>query len=70
MTREDALKRIKALREEINDVPDPTDHDGGAWVNEVCHHLDAAADVIEFPRNPPKKPPHPSVRSRKPLHRY
>jgi hypothetical protein len=49
MTRQQALREIKQLRDRINDVPDPTDEDGGPWVNDVCHHLDAAANVIEFP---------------------
>jgi hypothetical protein len=44
--KEEALKKIKALRDEINDVPDPANTD---WTNEVCFYLDAAADVIEFP---------------------
>jgi len=49
MTKAEALKAIKTLRNQINDVPDPTNEDGGSWVNDVVFHLDAAADIIEFP---------------------
>jgi len=49
MTKQNALKAIKILRDQINDVPDPTNEDGGPWVNDVCFHLDAASDIIEFP---------------------
>lgn len=47
MTKDQALAEIKTLRDKINDVPDPTE---GNWRNEVCFHLDAASDVIEFPK--------------------
>jgi hypothetical protein len=46
MTKLEALKEIKALRDKISDVADPD-----TWVNDVCDHLDAAGDVIEFPKD-------------------
>lgn len=44
MSKDSALRLIKALRDAINDT---TSDDG--WANEVCYHLDHASDVIEFP---------------------
>ena len=46
MTKDEALKAIKELRDRINDVDDPCNE----WTNEVLYHLDAASDVIAFPK--------------------
>jgi hypothetical protein len=46
MTKEEALAKIKALRDAINDGPDPA---GDGWTNQVLFWLDRASDVIEFP---------------------
>lgn len=44
------LKLIKALRDVINDEADASAKDTTPYVDRVLFHLDAAADVIEFPR--------------------
>lgn len=48
MNKKDALRLIKNLRDLINDTTDEDNSD--LWVNNVCSHLDAAADIIEFPK--------------------
>lgn len=47
MTREEALRRIKTLRDEINAHDDREEEQD--WVNNVCWFLDLAGDVIELP---------------------
>lgn len=43
----ECIAAVKTLRDVVSDSPtDPTD-----WANEVCRHLDAASDVIEFPKS-------------------
>lgn len=49
MNKQETLAAIKTLRDKINDHPMPADGSGD-WVNEVVSHLDAASDVIEFPK--------------------
>jgi hypothetical protein len=49
MRKEQALTLIKTIRDLINDCCDDS-QDKQHWVNDVCFHLDAASDVIEFPK--------------------
>ena len=49
MKKDEALKAIKELRDKINNEADTTAEAEG-WENDVCDHLDQAADVIEFPK--------------------
>lgn len=44
MTKEEALKKIKTLRDEINNIHYPD----GKWVNLTVYYLDLATDTIEF----------------------
>lgn len=44
------LRLIKALRDAVNDEADTSAEDKTPYVNEVLFHLDAAADVLEFPK--------------------
>lgn len=53
MDKATALRRIKELRDAINDSSD-TSATAKMWENAVCYHLDAAADVIEFPNSQAK----------------
>lgn len=48
MKIEEALSKIKTLRDQINDHPMPADGSGD-WVNRVLDRLDLASDIIEFP---------------------
>lgn len=48
MTKDKALQIIKFVRGLIHDQADCSATAEG-WENEVCEHLDAAADCIEFP---------------------
>jgi hypothetical protein len=48
MSKQSALRLIKSLRDAVNDTAIETDL---AWINQVCFHLDAAADVLEFPKD-------------------
>ncbi len=41
----ETLAKIKKLRNQVNDCPDPTTE---PWINPVLHWLDKAADVIEL----------------------
>lgn len=52
MTKEQAMREIKTLRDRINNEAEETDV--APWSNDVCYHLDLASDVIEFPK--PKAP--------------
>jgi len=45
MSKDNALKLIKALRDAINDTISED-----LWENAVCYHLDQAADTLEFPK--------------------
>lgn len=51
------LRLIKTLRDVINDEADPSVDGDLAVVNQVVFHLDAAADVIEFPKTKGAKIP-------------
>lgn len=53
MTKEQAMSEIKALRNKIEDqgIDGMNDPKVDAfWVNQVVYFLDAASDVIEFPK--------------------
>lgn len=47
MTKEDALRKIKTLRDEINNTAD-TSAAAEGWENAVLEALDQASDLIEF----------------------
>lgn len=49
MTKEQALAKIKKLRDEINDHPDPASI---GWVNDILFILDQASDRLEFVKEP------------------
>lgn len=48
MHKNNVLKLIKTLRDVVNDEADPSADGDLQIINQVCFHLDAAADVIEF----------------------
>lgn len=55
MTKIQALAEIKTLRDKINNfgedaLTNPDLPESDSWFNQVCYHLDAASDVIEFPK--------------------
>jgi hypothetical protein len=55
VTKQEALAAIKKLRTQINDTGEDAFHNpdipaSDTWVNQVVFHLDAASDVIEFPK--------------------
>lgn len=52
MTKEDALRKIKGLRDQINDEADCSAEAEG-WENPLCEALDKAADILEFPKETP-----------------
>ena len=49
ISKEDALKLIKQLRDKINTEADTTATAKG-WENAVVEALDKAGDLIEFPK--------------------